>query len=106
MLRRISINFVAQLSSLALTLGDRIIVIGILLRVWDADTYADWATILAAAGLISMGEFGLNVYFGNKWQHAYAYRDERAFQRIISVSLSVYLMLGTVLAVLALAFAL
>lgn len=29
------------------------------------------AIVFAAAGLINMGELGLNVYFGNNWQRAY-----------------------------------
>lgn len=106
MLRRISTSFLAQLWALVLSMGDRVILVGILLRVWGADIYADWATIFATVGLISMGEMGLNIYFGNGWQRAYAQKDEVGFQRFIGISLFTYLILGVCLATLVVGFAL
>ncbi len=106
LLRRVSASFSAQLWSLSLTLGDRIVLVGILLRSWGADVYGDWVTLLATAGLISMGEMGLNIYFGNKWQQAYAQQNETEFQRFIGISLSTYFILGMGLGALAVWFVL
>jgi hypothetical protein len=106
MLRRVSANFSAQLWSLTVSLADRVILVGILLRVWGADTYADWATLFAMAGLIVIGEMGLNVYFGNQWQRAFAQKNKAEFQRLIGVSLWLYAVLGGGLALLAIGIAL
>ncbi len=106
MLRRTSFSFAAQLVSLAVSFADRILLVGVLLRAWGTEVYSDWATLLAAASLVSLGEFGLNVYFGNAWQAAFAHRDEERFQRLIGVSTFVYLGLGAVLAICAAGYAL
>ncbi|PHS21654.1 MAG: hypothetical protein COA84_15415 [Robiginitomaculum sp.] len=100
MLRRVSASFSAQLWSLSVSLADRVILVAILLRVWGAEAYADWATLFAMAGLISMGEMGLNIYFGNQWQRTYAQKNEAEFQRFIGISLWVYGVLGVSLAAL------
>ncbi|NNE23911.1 MAG: hypothetical protein HKN11_15015, partial [Rhizobiales bacterium] len=101
MLRRVSTSFAAQIWALFLALADRLILVAVLLRVWGTDLYADWAIIFAAANLISMGELGLNVYLGNAWQRAFAHADEPLFQRLVSISLAIYLALTTILMVMA-----
>jgi O-antigen/teichoic acid export membrane protein len=106
MWRRIGTGFAAQLLSLAVAFADRILLVGVLIRAWGTDAYSDWATILAAAGLLSFGELGLNVYFGNRWQGAFARGDDVEFQRLIGVSLTSYLILGLMLASVATVFAL
>jgi O-antigen/teichoic acid export membrane protein len=100
MLKKISVNFLSQIWSLSISLADRVILIAILLRVCGAETYADWATLFAMASLISIGELGLNIYFGNQWQRAYAQKNEIEFQRFIGISLWIYAVLGTGLALL------
>ncbi|MDH3742673.1 MAG: hypothetical protein OER56_13860, partial [Hyphomicrobiales bacterium] len=101
MLRRVSTSFAAQIWALFLALADRLILVAVLLRFWGTDLYADWAIIFAAANLISMGELGLNVYLGNAWQRAFAHKDEVQFQRLVSVSLTIYLGLTAILMVTA-----
>ena len=94
MLQRIGANYSVQMWNMVLTFADRIILVGIMLRVWGETVYADWATLFASANLLFMAELGLNIYFGNKWQHAFAHKDEVAFKRYISISLTIYLFLG------------
>lgn len=106
MVRRVYGSFFAQFWTLVLSLAERLLLVGILLGVWGADLYADWAIILAAAGLVSMGEMGLNVYFGNSWQRSWAHHDEKEFQRAIGVSLSTYAVLGFCLGILVAGYAL
>lgn len=98
LLRRVSVSFASQILSLSITLIDRIVLVAILFRVWGADLYSDWATLLAGAGLFALGEFGLGIYFGNAWQKASARSDDAAFQRLLGVSLFLYLMTGLTLA--------
>lgn len=81
---------------------DRVLVVGVLLRVWGAQVYGDWALILSVATLLALGELGLNIYYGNIWQKANIRCDEQLFQRMVSVALGTSLTLGLILAVLAL----
>lgn len=106
MLKTVRANFAAQLWSLALAMADRIILVGILIRVWGPNVYADWVILFSAAGLIGMGESGLNIYFGNKWQHAFAHKDETAFRRYVDISLSIYLSISVIICSVILLFVL
>lgn len=103
-LRRVAASFVVQLVALAVSFADRVVLVGILLRAWGTDLYSDWATLMAAAGLVTLGELGLNVYFGNQWQKAHAEADAARFQRVIGLSLTAYTAIGTVLAGLVVLF--
>lgn len=90
MLRRIAHNLGAQLFSLALSMGDRLLLVGILIRAWGTTVYADWTQLMATAALISLGEVGLNIYFGNTWQRAFARKDSKGFARALSVAVCIY----------------
>lgn len=87
MLDRIGQNFLAQLLSTALSVADRLVVVGLLVRSWGADIFADWAVLFATAGLVSMFEFGHNIYVGNALQKANAANDATGFQRVLSVAM-------------------
>jgi O-antigen/teichoic acid export membrane protein len=107
MLRKIGLNFFAQFTSLLLAFADRFLVVGILIKSWGAGVYANWAVLVSAAGLVALGEFGLNIYYGNVWQKADALGDDQHFQRMVRVALGVALPLGLgLLAILALAVSL
>lgn len=101
MLARIAAGFSAQLVSVLLSVADRIVLVGVLVHVWGADTYADWTVIASAAGLISLGELGLNVYFGNVFQQAWTRGDAPAFRRAVQVSIFASGSLALALAMLA-----
>ncbi len=98
MLRRVAASLAMQAAALGVSFADRFVLVGIMLRAWGTDLYSDWATLLAAAGLVTLGELGLNVYFGNHWQKAHADGDESRFRRLIGLSLSAYAVVGTGLA--------
>lgn len=105
MLTRIGASFAAQLLSLALSFADRFLLVGILLRAWGPAVYADWAVLFASAGLLSLGEFGLGIYFGNVWQRAHASGETETFRRMVQVSIFCYCLLACILATIALALA-
>jgi hypothetical protein len=90
MFRRIAENLAAQLVSLTLSIGDRLLLVGVLVRAWGTTVYADWAQLMATAALISLGEVGLNIYFGNAWQAAFARDDSDAFARVLAVAVCIY----------------
>jgi O-antigen/teichoic acid export membrane protein len=98
MLKRISQSFSAQLLRLLVSFADRFIVVGVLVRVWGPDAFADWSVVLSCASLLALGEMGLNIYYGNVWQKAHVAGDEAGFQRMVSVALGTSLLLGTILA--------
>lgn len=98
MLERIGKGILAQLISLAVSLLDRVVLVGLMVRVWGGPAYADWSLVFAAANLLVLGELGLNIYFGNAWRKAFGERDDAQFQRVLSIAITVYaglaLMLG------------
>ncbi|HMN38637.1 MAG TPA: hypothetical protein PKD49_13135, partial [Hyphomicrobium sp.] len=65
----------------------RFVVVGVLLRAWGPQLYSDWAALLSCAGLIAIGELGLNIYYGNTLQKAWTHRDTARFQRTVSIAL-------------------
>lgn len=96
MLKRIGANIAAQAIPQVLTFLDRFVFVGTLVRAWGPEVYADWALLFAGVGLISLGDLGLGIYFGNNWQHANAHGDTQRFNRLIGVALYCYLVLAAV----------
>ena len=89
MIDRIGKNVGAQLISLAVSFVDRIILVGVLLRSWGADAFSDWSVLLSTAGLLSLGELGLNIYYGNALEKARSGGESPGMKRIVSVALAV-----------------
>jgi O-antigen/teichoic acid export membrane protein len=88
MLTRVAKNSAAQMLGLLVSFADRFLVVGILLRTWGAEVYADWAILLSLAGLLLFAEFGLNIYYGNSLQKAWVNADRERFQRVVSIALT------------------
>lgn len=86
-----------------LLFAERFLVVGILLRAWGPQTYSEWALFLSTAGVLSLGELGLNVYCGNSLQRMNAEGNSDAFGRMVGVALFCSLTLSVLLAVLGLA---
>jgi O-antigen/teichoic acid export membrane protein len=80
-------NFAAQGVGVLISFADRFLVVGLLLRSWGPQVYSDWVVLLSFANLLTLGELGLNIYYGNVWQQASAVGDAVRFQRMISVAL-------------------
>jgi O-antigen/teichoic acid export membrane protein len=97
MLKRIGASFAAQSLSLVLSFADRFVLVGILLRAWGPEIYADWTILLASAGLLGLGECGLGIYFGNVWQRTHALGDAISFRRLVQVSIFCYGLLCCIL---------
>ncbi len=97
MLKWMAQNFLVQGFSLAASFLDRIFVVGLLIRSFGVDQYADWITLTSCAGLLGLAEVGLNLYYGNSLQRAFARQDEAAFKRVVRVSMFWSVALGLVL---------
>jgi hypothetical protein len=101
MLNRIGWNFIVQLIGLMLSFLDRFLIVGLLLRVWGAEKFADWAILLSCAGMIASTELGLNIYYGNTWQRLNVNGDTASFNRLLSIALGIAACLGCALCIIA-----
>ena len=86
-LRRATSNIAAQVVSLAAALIDRIVLVGLLLREWGADTFADYAIVQSWAALLLTVELGAQIYFQNEEQSAFVAGDKTRFRRIAGTHL-------------------
>lgn len=80
---RIGREYVAQIASFTVTLADRVLLAGILLRAWGADGFAAWSLAASAAGLVAFFDFGLNLYFGNKLAFLLERRREAEARQVL-----------------------
>lgn len=99
-LRRATSNIAAQVVSLAAGVIDRIVLVGLLLRVWGADTFASYAIVQSWAGLLLMVELGAQIYFQNEEQNAHVRGDKARFRRIAAIHLGLSLCVVAPLAAL------
>jgi len=65
-LRRIVLEQISQVIAVAAGLIDRIILTAVLFRVWGASLFEIWSACLAVTRLVSLFEFGFNLYFNNR----------------------------------------
>jgi len=63
---RIGREYLAQLAGIVVLLADRVVLTAILLRAWGVEAFAQWSVAAAAAGLVALFDFGLNLYFSNR----------------------------------------
>ncbi len=63
---RIGREYLMQIVTLAVAVVDRIVLTGVLLRIWGVEDFATWSLAGAAAGLVSLFDFGANLYFANR----------------------------------------
>ncbi len=64
--KRIGREYVAQIIGFAVTVADRLLTAGILVRLWGAEGFAAWTVALSAAGMLALFDFGLTAYFSNR----------------------------------------
>jgi O-antigen/teichoic acid export membrane protein len=102
MLKSAGQNVVGQLASMLVSIIDRVVVVGLLLRYWGPNRFSDWSILQAAAFLLSFAELGIQLYLVNLAQSAYARKDRDGFARAVALALGVY---GTLSLMLALGLA-
>src|SRR5580658_6406842 len=99
-LRRATSNIAAQVVSLAAAVIDRIVLVGLLLREWRAETFADYAIIQSWAALLLMVELGAQLYFQNEEQRAFVRGDKPRFRRLAAIHQGLSLAVVAPLAIL------
>ncbi len=65
-LARIGREYLGQMFAFVVSLADRLLTAGILIRYWGADAFSDWTVAVSAAGLIVLLDFGFNAYLPNR----------------------------------------
>lgn len=98
--RRAALNFSGQFAGMVVTFVDRVLFTGLLIRAWGVDLFSDWATLMAAAALLSIAEFGFQSLLGNMLVRAENRGRRGTFQRIFGIGLFFYLVLSALLVVL------
>ncbi len=63
---RIGRETLVQMLGFGVQLADRIIIAGLLVRLWGVDDFASWSLAMAAGGLVGLFDFGVNLYFANR----------------------------------------
>lgn len=63
---RIAREYFAQIFAFAVSMFDRVVLVGILIRLWGVEQFAAWTVALSVAGMIALFDFGLNLYFSNR----------------------------------------
>ncbi len=99
-LRRATSNIAAQIVSIAAAFIDRIVLIGLLLRQWGAETFADYAIVQSWAALLLMVELGAQIYFQNEEQRAFVRDDKPRFRRLAAIHWGLSLAVVAPLAIL------
>ena len=94
-------NFASQLLNMLISIGDRFLLTAILLRMWPTDLFADWTTLMAWSGLLSLADLGFGIFVGNRLQKALGVGDEVGFQRQVGTAAFIYALLGLLMVVIA-----
>ncbi len=63
---RIGREYISQIFAFGVTIFDRLVLTGILVRLWGVDLFAAWTVALSVAGMITIFDFGMILYFGNR----------------------------------------
>lgn len=105
---RIARNLAAQTLSIGVLLLDRLLVTGLMIRLWGVETYSDWLILYAFASLILISDLGLSTNFGNRLQKTWREGHKAKFQRHLAIGLFLSATLGLIgfCLILAAAFAL
>lgn len=92
--RRAARNFSGQAANIVATFADRIVLTAVLIRAWGVDVFSDWTTVMAAASLLLLSEFGFQILLGNTLVRAEARGRTRVFQRLVGIGLFFYMAVG------------
>lgn len=90
MLKRAGQNVLGQLASMLVSVLDRVLVVGLLVRYWGPDRFSDWSVLQAGAMLLTFAELGMQLYFLNIQQVAFARNDREGFCRAVALALGIY----------------
>ena len=97
-LKRMTSNIAAQVIAMAVSMADRVILVGILLRYWNAEVFADFAVLQSFASLLLVAELGFQLYFQNAQHAAFSAGDRALFRRLAAIHMGILLLIAGILA--------
>jgi hypothetical protein len=97
---RLSRNVATQIFSLSGALLDRLLLTGLMIRLWGIDVFADWSVLVSAAALFGVCDLGLQVHFLNVMQSAYVKADHATYERTYGIANVCYVLVGLAFALL------
>lgn len=81
---RIGRETLVQIVGFGVQLGERILLAGLLVRMWGVDDFAAWSLAVSAAGLLALFDFGINLYFANRVLFLVQQGDRAGAQRMVA----------------------
>jgi O-antigen/teichoic acid export membrane protein len=105
MLAKVLLNFASQCLGLLVSIGDRVLLVALLLRLWQPEMFADWTTLLSITALLGLADLGFVVFVGNRLQKLFLGGDEEGFRRFVGTSVFIYGVLAFLMVVGASGFA-
>jgi hypothetical protein len=101
--RRLATEYVAQVFGFAVALADRILLTGLMVRVWGASDFGAWSVAMAGGSLVLLFDFGLGSYFANRLLIAVQRGDKAKARHMLfagNLLLALALLAGVVLIIL------
>ena len=92
--KRILYEHAVQAFGIVVSLLDRLVLTGVLLRTWSVVDFESWSVLGAVAGLLTLFEFGFNLYFSNRLMIEVEQGNRLAAERILAVANLVFLLCG------------
>jgi O-antigen/teichoic acid export membrane protein len=89
--RRLILEQVIQVIGVAVSLLDRLVLTGVLLRSWTVTEFEVWSVAGSVAGLLSLSEFGFNLYFSNQLMAEVENNNLPKAARVLAVANAVFL---------------
>jgi O-antigen/teichoic acid export membrane protein len=91
--RRFLEGAASKMLSLGVTFGEQILLVPVFLFYWGRESYGDWLALLSVGSFIAVLDLGLQGYYGNALQLAWARGQRDAFARMLRQSLAIYAVL-------------
>ncbi|MCI0468042.1 MAG: oligosaccharide flippase family protein, partial [Beijerinckiaceae bacterium] len=85
-----------QTAGVLVTLVDRIVLTGVLYRIWGREDFEKWSECAAVAGFVTLFEFGFNLYFNNRITTDTERQNLAAAKRQYGIANTVFLVLSLV----------
>ena len=83
-----------QIMAVGVSFLDRILLTAVLVRAWDVSAFEQWSAALALAGLMSLFEFGFNLYFNNRLTIETERGEQRQADRTIAIANFIFALCG------------
>ena len=92
--RRLVLNYISQLLNQLIRICEQLLLVPLFLAAWGPEIYKDWVVLYAIMVFLSLCNFGMGAYFGNRFIELIARDDREAFRRELTTALFCTLCVG------------